>query len=65
MIINKELIHKLAEAFDNIELTPAEIDAELRKVGLDPNKVGVEMKAIADRALARGIRCTGLKELGK
>lgn len=63
MVINKsELVYRLAELFDSIELTPAEVDEELCEAGYDPDKVGVEMKAIADEALARGVRCIGLKE---
>lgn len=53
MIINKELIHKLAEAFDSIELTPDEVDASLREAGYDPDEVGAKMKAIADKTLIR------------
>ncbi len=62
MITNIELVHRLAEAFDNIELTPTEVDEELHEAGYDPDEIGAKMKAIADEALAGGICCEILKE---
>ncbi len=52
MITNKELVHNLADAFDEIELTSADVDEALREAGYDPDKVSAIMKAIANRALA-------------
>lgn len=62
MIRNKELVYKIVELFANIEVTSAEVDASLQEAGYDPEEVGAKMKAIADKALARGICCIGLKE---
>jgi 2-hydroxychromene-2-carboxylate isomerase len=55
VITNKELVHNLAKMFDEIELTPAEVDEALREAGYDPDEIGAKMKAIADDALARGV----------
>lgn len=62
MITNREMVYKIAELFDKIELTTTEVDAALREAGYDPDEVRAKMKAIADEALAKGICCITLKE---
>lgn len=47
-----ELVRKLADVFDEVELTSAEVDEALREAGYDPDKVSATMRAIANRAMA-------------
>ncbi len=50
----EELVHAFADLFDEVgPETPEEIDAVLREVGRDPDTIAAQMKAVAERALAR------------
>ncbi len=50
--IKADLVRVLADLFDEIELEPEEIDAVLREAGHEPDEVGAQMKAAAEKALA-------------
>jgi hypothetical protein len=49
---SEDLVRVFADLFDEVApVTPEEIDAELRDVGLDPDKVGARMQAAVEHAL--------------
>lgn len=49
----EDFVHAFNEFLDEEDLlTPDEIDTELCEAGLDPEKVGARMKAVAEHALA-------------
>ena len=52
----EHFVHAFNEFLDKEDLlTPEEIDTELREAGLDPEKVGARMQAVAEHALASSL----------
>ncbi len=51
----EEFLRRMADLFDSIpeeELTPEELDEELRSYGYDPEEIGQRIQALVERALA-------------
>lgn len=49
---DQDLIRAITDSFNEVEPdSPEEVDAILQEAGFDPDKVGSEIKAVAERAL--------------